>query len=165
MYSKRTETALAAVSRLAEVFAGGTRLSAEDIAGAVGRYSVSTPAGLLEGGSEDLLLRFDTQRKSAAAFHDLVVISGDAVRAGGVREFDVARRFVGRLLAREQRKGQADGRYLNATNINSGRTNMSVLRPSAQGRWPTGRRPARPILDPRRVAATGRAPGACGSSG
>ncbi len=51
-------------------------LSAADIATAVGRHSVGTPAGRLEGGEEDLLLRFDDQRKSAEALRDLVVISG-----------------------------------------------------------------------------------------
>ena len=51
-------------------------LSTGDIAGAIGRHSVSTPAGRLEGGSEDALLRFDDQRKSVEEFRDLVVISG-----------------------------------------------------------------------------------------
>jgi HAE1 family hydrophobic/amphiphilic exporter-1 len=52
-------------------------LSTDDIAEAVGRHSVSSPAGRLEGGAEDLLLRFDDQRKRADAFRDLVVISGE----------------------------------------------------------------------------------------
>jgi HAE1 family hydrophobic/amphiphilic exporter-1 len=47
-------------------------LSADAVAKAVGRRSVTSPAGLLEGGPEDLLLRFDDQRKSADAFRDLV---------------------------------------------------------------------------------------------
>jgi hydrophobic/amphiphilic exporter-1 (mainly G- bacteria), HAE1 family len=51
-------------------------LSITDIANAVGRHSVGTPVGRLEGGSEDLLLRFDDQRKSVETFKDLVVISG-----------------------------------------------------------------------------------------
>jgi len=51
-------------------------LSAADIASAVNRQSVSSPAGRLEGANEDLLLRFDDQRKTAESFHDLVVISG-----------------------------------------------------------------------------------------
>ncbi|MCB1737560.1 MAG: efflux RND transporter permease subunit [Gammaproteobacteria bacterium] len=51
-------------------------LSATDIAAAVQRHSVSTPAGRLEGGDEDLLLRIDDQRKTADAFRDLEVISG-----------------------------------------------------------------------------------------
>jgi HAE1 family hydrophobic/amphiphilic exporter-1 len=62
-------------------------LSAADIADAIGRQSLSTPAGRLEGGDEDLLLRFDDQRKRADAFRDLVVISGDtgaAIRLGEI---------------------------------------------------------------------------------
>ncbi|MBF0381972.1 MAG: efflux RND transporter permease subunit [Magnetococcales bacterium] len=51
-------------------------LSTADIANAVGRHSVDSPTGRLEGGSEDALLRFADQRKSVEAFRDLVVISG-----------------------------------------------------------------------------------------
>lgn len=51
-------------------------LSARDVATAVGQQSLGTPAGRLEGGAEDLLLRFDDQRKRAADFRSLVVISG-----------------------------------------------------------------------------------------
>ena len=51
-------------------------LSANEAADAVGRHSVGSPAGRLEAGDEDLLLRFDDQRKSAEAFQDLVVFSG-----------------------------------------------------------------------------------------
>ena len=51
-------------------------LSASDIASAVSGQSVSSPVGRLEGGDEDLLLRFDDQRKSPEAFEDLIVISG-----------------------------------------------------------------------------------------
>jgi HAE1 family hydrophobic/amphiphilic exporter-1 len=62
-------------------------LSAADIADAVEGRSLSTPAGRLEGGNEDLLLRFDDQRKRADAFRDLVVISGEtgaAIRLGEI---------------------------------------------------------------------------------
>ena len=64
-------------------------LSAADIANAVGRQSVSSPAGRLEGGAEDLLLRFDDQRKSVESFLDLVVISGStgaAIRLGEIAQ-------------------------------------------------------------------------------
>ena len=64
-------------------------LSAADIANAVGRQSVSSPAGRLEGGAEDLLLRFDDQRKSVESFQDLVVISGStgaAIRLGEIAQ-------------------------------------------------------------------------------
>ena len=62
-------------------------LSALEVADLVGRHSVGSPAGRLEGAAEDLLLRFDDQRKSADAFADLVVISGEtgaAIRLGEV---------------------------------------------------------------------------------
>ncbi len=69
-------------------------LSAQDVANAVARHSVGTPAGRLEGGAEDLLLRFDDQRKSATAFHDLEVISGSSgasIRLGEIA--DISDRF------------------------------------------------------------------------
>ncbi|ABK45678.1 acriflavin resistance protein [Magnetococcus marinus MC-1] len=53
-------------------------LSAVDIANAVQRRSVSQPVGRLEGGSEDLLLRLDDQRKGVEDFENLVVISGQS---------------------------------------------------------------------------------------
>jgi len=51
-------------------------LSAADIANAVQKQSIGTPSGQLEGEQEDVLLRFDDQRKSVAALGELVVISG-----------------------------------------------------------------------------------------
>jgi multidrug efflux pump subunit AcrB len=69
-------------------------LSAVDIANVVGQQSLSSPAGRLEGSSEDLLLRFDDQRKSAEAFHDLIVISGStgaAIQLGEIA--DITDRF------------------------------------------------------------------------
>ncbi|MCP4409339.1 MAG: efflux RND transporter permease subunit, partial [Gammaproteobacteria bacterium] len=62
-------------------------LSIADIADAVERQSVGSPAGRLEGDTEDLLLRFDDQRKSVEDFRDLVVISGAsgaAIRLGEI---------------------------------------------------------------------------------
>ncbi|MES9942494.1 MAG: efflux RND transporter permease subunit [Candidatus Thiodiazotropha sp. 6PLUC2] len=62
-------------------------LSAKDIANAVSRYSISTPAGRLEGDQEDILLRFDDQRKQADEFYDLPVISsstGATIRLGDI---------------------------------------------------------------------------------
>ena len=87
-------------------------LSAADIAGAVGRQSVSSPAGRLEGGSEDLLLRFDDQRKNVESFHDLVVISGSsgaAIRLGEIA--DITDRFdrdEEKILFNGQRAAQLD---------------------------------------------------------
>jgi len=51
-------------------------LSAADIANAIGQQSVGTPAGQLDGDDENVLLRFDDQRKSIAGLNELVVISG-----------------------------------------------------------------------------------------
>ncbi|MCU7933106.1 MAG: efflux RND transporter permease subunit [Candidatus Thiodiazotropha sp. (ex Codakia rugifera)] len=64
-------------------------LSASDIANAVGRHSVSTPAGRLEGEREEILLRFDDQRKQVDEFYDLVVISsssGATIRLGDIAQ-------------------------------------------------------------------------------
>jgi len=64
-------------------------LSTADIANAVNRQSVGSPAGRLEGGQEDLLLRFDDQRKTVEAFRDLVVISGKtgaSIKLGDIAE-------------------------------------------------------------------------------
>ncbi|KRT55254.1 efflux RND transporter permease subunit [endosymbiont of Ridgeia piscesae] len=64
-------------------------LSAAAIANAVQRQSVGGPAGRLEGSQEDLLLRFDDQRKSVEQLKDLVVISsssGAAIRLGEIAE-------------------------------------------------------------------------------
>lgn len=62
-------------------------LSAADIATAVQNQSVASPAGRLEGTREDILLRFDDQRKTATEFADLVVVSGSGgatVRLGEI---------------------------------------------------------------------------------
>ncbi|MCU7914611.1 MAG: efflux RND transporter permease subunit [Candidatus Thiodiazotropha sp. (ex Gloverina cf. vestifex)] len=62
-------------------------LSASDVASAVGRHSVSTPAGRLEGEHEDILIRFDDQRKRVDEFYDLAVISsssGATIRLGEI---------------------------------------------------------------------------------
>ena len=51
-------------------------LSAAEVASAVQRQSVGSPAGWLEGSREDVLLRIDDQRKSVDELRGLVVISG-----------------------------------------------------------------------------------------
>lgn len=81
-------------------------LSAADVANAVGRHSVGAPAGRLEGAQEDLLLRFDDQRKSAETFRDLLVISGAtgaSIRLGEIAE--ITDRFD-----REEQKILVNGR-------------------------------------------------------
>ncbi|MES9925673.1 MAG: efflux RND transporter permease subunit [Candidatus Thiodiazotropha endolucinida] len=64
-------------------------LSAQDVANAIGRHSISTPAGRLEGDREEILLRFDDQRKQVDDFYDLVVISGSS--GATIRLGDIAR--------------------------------------------------------------------------
>jgi len=62
-------------------------LSSVDISNAVRNQSVASPAGRLEGGSEDILLRIDDQRKTVEELKDLVVISGKsgaAIRLGDI---------------------------------------------------------------------------------
>ena len=63
-------------------------LSASEVAAAVQRHSVGTPIGRLEGGDEDVLLRFDDQRKTVDEFRDLIVISGQT--GAGVRLGEIA---------------------------------------------------------------------------
>ena len=62
-------------------------LSAADVANALQRQSVGSPIGELLGEQENVLLRFDDQRKTSAEFEDLVIISGDtgaAIRLGEI---------------------------------------------------------------------------------
>ncbi len=62
-------------------------LSMMDIATSIQRQSVGSPAGRLEGGREDVLLRFDDQHKSIEDFQNLVVISGStgaSIRLGEI---------------------------------------------------------------------------------
>ncbi|MDJ0740056.1 MAG: efflux RND transporter permease subunit [Gammaproteobacteria bacterium] len=63
-------------------------LSAADVADAVQRQSIGTPAGELEGPQEDVLLRFDDQRKDVSGLEDLVVISGTS--GASIRLGDIA---------------------------------------------------------------------------
>ena len=53
-------------------------LSSVDISNAVRNQSVASPAGRLEGGMEDVLIRIDDQRKTIEELNDLVVISGES---------------------------------------------------------------------------------------
>ncbi len=64
-------------------------LSSVDVSNAVRNQSVASPAGRLEGGSEDVLLRIDDQRKTVEELKDLVVISGKTGAA--IRLGDIAR--------------------------------------------------------------------------
>ena len=62
-------------------------LSLSDVATRMQNQSIGTPVGRLEGSQEDLLLRFDDQRKTVEEISNLVVISGDsgaAIRLGDI---------------------------------------------------------------------------------
>jgi len=62
-------------------------LSAADIANTLQQQSVGSPAGELQGEQENVLLRFDDQRKTTAEFENLVIISGSrgaAIRLGEI---------------------------------------------------------------------------------
>lgn len=62
-------------------------LSAEDIARTVQQQSIGTPTGQLEGHGEEILLRFDDQRKSIQQLEEVVVISGSrgaAIKLGEI---------------------------------------------------------------------------------
>ncbi len=62
-------------------------LSATDVANSIQGQSVGSPAGRLEGGPEDILLRFDDQGKTVEEFQDIVVISGStgaSIRLGEI---------------------------------------------------------------------------------
>ncbi|MDH5355360.1 MAG: efflux RND transporter permease subunit [Gammaproteobacteria bacterium] len=63
-------------------------LSVSDIAARIKAQSVSSPTGRLEGDQQDLLLRFDDQRKTIEEFSDLVIISG--VNGATIRLGDIA---------------------------------------------------------------------------
>lgn len=104
-------------------------LSAAHIADAIGRQSLSTPAGRLEGGQENLLLRFEDQRKHADAFRDLVVISGKtgaAIRLGEIAS--ITDRFD-----RDEEKILFNGRRAALLSINKTR-DQDILELSAQVR-------------------------------
>ena len=53
-------------------------LSLSDIAAIMQSQSISSPAGRLENAQEDILLRFDDQRKTVEQVGDMVVISGSS---------------------------------------------------------------------------------------
>lgn len=63
-------------------------LSLADIAVTMQNQSISTPAGRLESDQEDILLRFDDQRKTVSQVGNLVVISG--ATGAAIRLRDIA---------------------------------------------------------------------------
>ncbi|MCP4186122.1 MAG: efflux RND transporter permease subunit [Gammaproteobacteria bacterium] len=63
-------------------------LSMSDVASRIQNQSVGLPAGRLEGADEDLILRFDDQRKTVESLGRLIVISGTSGAA--IRLADIA---------------------------------------------------------------------------
>ncbi len=98
-------------------------LSMSDIANTLQRQNVSSPAGQLEGDAEDILLRFDDQRKTIEELRDLVIISGKSgasIRLGEIA--DISDRFD-----REESKILFDGRRAAILNITKTRA-QDILR-------------------------------------
>ena len=69
-------------------------LSLSDIATSMANQSISSPLGRLEGKQEDILLRFDDQRKTVEEVGNLVVISGQSGATIRLRDIaDISQRF------------------------------------------------------------------------
>jgi len=77
----RIEVAEAALKRLG--------MSVSDVAAKIQRQSVDLPAGSLLTNDRDVLVRFADERKSAAAFSDIIVASGPG--GGQIRLGDIAK--------------------------------------------------------------------------
>lgn len=88
-------------------------LSARDVANSIARQSVGTPTGRLESKQEDLLLRFDDQRKRVDDFYDLVVISGSS--GASIRLGDIAK--ISDRFDRDEDKLTFNGRRAALLNI------------------------------------------------
>ena len=82
-------------------------VSVSDLADILRRQSVGMPGGRLEGEREDMLLRFDDQRKGVDAFRDLVVLSdeqGAEIRLADIAEIrDVFDRAEDKVLFNGER--------------------------------------------------------------
>ncbi|MCP4979368.1 MAG: efflux RND transporter permease subunit, partial [Gammaproteobacteria bacterium] len=63
-------------------------LSMSDVSSLIQNQSIGLPAGRLEGADEDLILRFDDQRKTVESLGRLIVISGNSGAA--IRLADIA---------------------------------------------------------------------------
>ena len=129
-YAERLKAGLLGLGRVAEVEVVGFSdhqirieipaerlrrygLSAADIAQAIQRQSVGRPVGRIEGGDEDVLLRFDDQRKDVDALRDLVAISGTSgavIRLGEIAT--ITDRFE-----RDEDKVLFDGRRAAVLNV------------------------------------------------
>ena len=62
-------------------------LSVSDVAAVIGRQSIDLPAGSIETGEQDVLIRFADERRTVAEFRDLIVVgaeSGAEIRLGEI---------------------------------------------------------------------------------
>ena len=75
-------------------------LSLSDIADAIGRQNLDLPAGSIETGEQEILVRFADERQTADAMRDLIVVSGES--GGQVRLGDIAK-ITNRFERDEQR--------------------------------------------------------------
>ncbi len=117
-------------------------LSTADIAHAVQRQSVGRPAGELQGLHEDVLLRFDDQRKTVAEFERLVVISstsGAAIRLGEIAQItDRFERAEDKILFNGQRAAILDITKTRAQDILSAYAAVSDFVDAENTRVPSG---------------------------
>lgn len=98
-------------------------LSSVDISNAVRNQSVASPAGRLEGGMEDVLIRIDDQRKTIEGLKDLVVISGKtgaAIHLGDIAS--ITDRFD-----REEEKISFNGKRAAILNVTKTRAQDTLL--------------------------------------
>ena len=117
-------------------------LSTADIARAVQRQSVGQPAGELQGLYEDVLLRFDDQRKTVAEFERLVVISGTtgaAIRLGEIAQItDRFERAEDKVLFNGRRAAILDITKTRAQDILSAYAAVSDFVDAENARAPAG---------------------------
>ena len=117
-------------------------LSAADIAAAVQRQSVTSPAGELLGDDEDILLRFDDQRKTASTLRDLVVISsssGATIRLGEIATIsDQFERAEDKVLFNGRRAAVLDVAKTRAQDILDTFAAVEAFVADAQALAPTG---------------------------
>jgi len=80
-------------------------LSLSDIADVIGRQSVNLPAGSMETGEQDILVRFADERRTPAEFENLTVVAG--ARGAEIRLGDIAQ--ITDRFERDEEKYVFDG--------------------------------------------------------
>ncbi|MDJ0833813.1 MAG: efflux RND transporter permease subunit [Gammaproteobacteria bacterium] len=98
-------------------------LSLADIANTLQNQSISTPSGRIEGPQEDILLRFDDQRKTVDEVGDLVVISGQS--GATIRLRDLA--SITNRFERDENKIMFNGQRAAVLNVTKTRS-QDILR-------------------------------------